>query len=253
MANNKDVAPIVPDKFSKNILKNIKSLVGNNIYTRRRRGIPIQAQIMSGRAPIVSKAPKTWFDDSEKLNAAALYTVCGNLKEVERMTGISYNTLKDWKETEWWATVILKIREEADDVLDAKATKIVDKALEKIMDRIENGDMVWNAKAGKAVPVPVKARDLATVTNTILDKRQLLRGKPTSISAKTSEDTRLKALASEFEKFVKARTIEHEARPTHVGIEGEVHVSISRSGEGEAHQGTTEAEDQPQAPYTQAG
>lgn len=154
------------------------------------------------------KVAKGWYSDEEKLNAVALYATVGSNKELSRLTGINLNTINSWKGTEWWGECMRKIRFEMNDELDAKMTKIVDKALDQVIDRVEAGDYVID-KTGKVKRVPMKGRDLSVVTASVIDKRQLIRGEPTSISSKqTPAETRLEALAQEFAKFVKARTIE---------------------------------------------
>ena len=52
-----------------------------------------------------------------------------------------------------------------DQELDAKTSKIVDKALDQIMDRLENGDHIYDQKTGRIRRAPVKLRELnATLT-----------------------------------------------------------------------------------------
>jgi uncharacterized protein YicC (UPF0701 family) len=91
---------------------------------------------------------------------------------------------------------------EDDQKLDAKTTKLIDKALEQLMDRIENGEHIYDQKTGKIKRMPAKLRDLNTAFNTILDKRQLLRNKPTKIVEQHSTAAQLQNLAESFAKFV---------------------------------------------------
>ena len=90
----------------------------------------------------------------------------------------------------------------------SKLTQIVDKSLEVIQDRLINGDYILNKKTGEIHRRPASLRDASIVANTVVDKRQLLRGKPTSRTEKISVDARLLKLAEEFAKFAASRTIE---------------------------------------------
>ena len=51
-------------------------------------------------------------------------------------------------------------------------------------------------------------RDRANVFNTLVTRRQLIRGEPTSISAAVGVDDRLKMLAAQFERFAAAKEVE---------------------------------------------
>jgi glutaminase len=71
------------------------------------------------------------------------------------------------------------------------------------MDRIENGEFIYDQKTGQVIRTPAKLRDLNTAFNTLLDKRQLLRNKPTKIVEQQQTATQLQNLAEQFAKFVK--------------------------------------------------
>ena len=104
--------------------------------------------------------------------------------------------------------MVTKIRSENDSELDAKTTKVIEKALSSILDRIENGEYVYDQKTGKTKLMPAKLRDLNTAFNTILDKRQLLRNKPTKIVEQHSTALQLQNLADSFAKFVQKKVDE---------------------------------------------
>ena len=192
--------------------KTLMKAVNDPITRRRKKQRTAEEQCLTEEAKAERPIPavrKGWYTDDEKLNACAVYAAVGNITEVSRLTGINALTLRDWTGTEWWGEVLRKIRFQLNDQLDSKMTKIIDKALDSVMERITDGDYYVDKKTGKVKQIPMKGRDLAVVSTTILDKRQLIRGEPTNISAKQSNaDTRLEALAEEFAKFVKARTIE---------------------------------------------
>lgn len=149
-----------------------------------------------------------WYSDNIKMKVACCYAVTGNSKRVAEMTKVPEGTIRAWKQTEWWNDIQSRIRLENNEELDTKLTKLVDKAVEQINDRLDNGDYIYNIKQDKLVRKPVGAKDLASITATTLDKRQLLRGEPTSRVQKVSENEKLVRLAEEFKKFAAAKTID---------------------------------------------
>jgi hypothetical protein len=152
-----------------------------------------------------------WYSDNIKMKVACCYAVTGNSKRVSEMTKVPEGTIRAWKQTEWWHEIQSRIRLENNEELDTKLTRLVDKAVEQINDRLDNGDFIYNIKQDKLVRKPVGAKDLASITATTLDKRQLLRGEPTSRVQKVSENEKLVRLAEEFKKFALAKTIESTA------------------------------------------
>lgn len=152
-----------------------------------------------------------WYSDAKKMEVACTYAVTGNSRRTAEITKVKEGTIRAWKTTEWWNEIQSRIRIEQNEELDSKLTKLVDKAVDAVNDRLENGDFIYNIKQDKLVRKPINARDVQHIIVSSLDKRQLLRGEPTSISAKTSENEKLVRLAEQFKKFVQAKEIESEA------------------------------------------
>ena len=176
------------------------AFAGKDVLPEKRTGY-----FVDGKEIILSKTrgrPMTGkgilpLPDSKKLEVAGVYAVTGHIGRTSELTGIPEKTLRDWREKEWFQSLLLKIRKENDEVIDAKTTKIVDQALDAIVDRIENGDFVV-LKTGEIIRKPVGVRDLALVSAITIDKRQLLRGLPTSRTESVSSDQQLAKLAENF-------------------------------------------------------
>lgn len=151
--------------------------------------------------------PGQW-KESKRIEAVTTYLSTGSFTEVSRLLGIPIDTLHTWKKTEWWADLVKTIRAEEEHGLDTKLSKAVDKALDNLMDRIENGDYVYDQKTGGVKRVPAKLRDLNTAFNNVLDKRQLIRKQPTKIVEQQSTAHQLKNLAESFAKFVNKKVDE---------------------------------------------
>ena len=140
--------------------------------------------------------------ESKRIEAVTVYLSTGSLTETGRLLGIPYKTLEGWKSQDWWKELVAKIQSEQDQQLDAKTSKIIDKALEGLLDRIENGEYIYDQKTGKTKQMPAKLRDLNFAFNTLLDKRQLLRRQPTKIIEQQSTALQLQNLANQFAGFV---------------------------------------------------
>ena len=156
---------------------------------------------------ITNGAKNGWAPEEQRVEAVALYAAIGNAAEVARIMNINAATLRTWKTTEWWELMMRRVHLEADEQLDSKFTKIVDKAMEEINDRLENGEHVYNPRTGEIVRVKPKMRDVAMVAATNLDKRQLLRGQPTSRSERVDVSDSLLRLANEFAKFTTSKDV----------------------------------------------
>jgi hypothetical protein len=111
-------------------------------------------------------------------------------------------TLTKWKHALWWNELVDDIQSGDNQKADNKMSKVIDRALDIIVERLEQGDYQYDQKTGKLVKVPLKARDLERISSGLFDKRQLLRKQPTNIKADTLTQTdRLLQLAEQFAKF----------------------------------------------------
>lgn len=140
--------------------------------------------------------------EAKRIEVVTLFLSIGSMTEVAKITGVPYPTIEGWRRQDWWKELVDKIQAEDDQKIDAKTSKIIDKALEQLMDRIENGEHIYDQKTGKTKRMPAKLRDLNTAFTTILDKRQLLRRQPTKIIEQQSTALQLQNLANQFAGFV---------------------------------------------------
>jgi hypothetical protein len=157
---------------------------------------------------------KMWFPKEAKEWAVACFALTGNCRRVSEITRIKEATIRRWKTEEWWPEMLARVQVEKDEELDAKMTKLIDKAVDEINDRLVEGDYVYNAKQDKLIRKKANAKEMATVVATMVDKRQLLRGQPTKRVATVKQDDHLKALAEQFKKFAKAKDITNEVEVT---------------------------------------
>ncbi len=146
----------------------------------------------------------TTYSTEQKYDILEKIEVFGNLREVSRQSGIPYNTLLSWKKQDWYHAMMADIRAAARAEMASKMTRIVDKALAAVEDRIENGEKILNNKTGKFISKPVVLRDVARVASDLLGKQVKLQELGAK-EARTDENMQatLETLKEEFAKFNK--------------------------------------------------
>lgn len=151
---------------------------------------------------------KKWWSENDRIRAATTYAVTGNATLTAEICRIPLPTIRTWRQQDWWPQVIDRIRMEHDDELDVKLTGIIDKSLEVIDERMRNGDFVYDFKRGEVIRKPMNGKETAVITSIMLDKREMLRTRKKKVdSAEQAVAERLKNLANEFVKFVKAKDV----------------------------------------------
>lgn len=154
---------------------------------------------------------RKWYSEEDRIKAATIYAVTGNSRRVEEITKIPSTTIRQWKMQPWWPQVIERIRQEADDELDSKFTKVIDSTIDQINDRLEKGDYIYNPRTGELVRKPMGGKEIAVVTSIMMDKRDLIRKSVKQDRTQATIVDRLEKLADEFKKFTGMKTIEGEA------------------------------------------
>lgn len=169
-----------------------------------------------------------YWSDAKKIEVVTTFLVVGNAPMTEAITGVSRETIKKWKLTDWWKEIEREIQDEENIELSAKLKKIVDKSIDVTMDRLENGDTIFNPKTGELLRVPVKVREALKAVDMAIDKRQVLQNKPTRITETRTIDDRLNKLAEEFKRFANATEINTKALKTTLEpISDEIEVLVS--------------------------
>lgn len=170
------------------------------------------------------------YPEMKKVEAASIYAVTGDLRKVSELTGVEESLLKYWRKQEWFQLVLKEVWSENNETLNAKLTAAIDKAQDQLLDRLEHGDTKMT-RDGELVRVPIPGKDLSLITAIVFDKRQVLRGEPTSRSESVQigdkQLTRLEQLALTFENLanhrraktdvVDAEVITEDAKPQPTG------------------------------------
>jgi len=148
-------------------------------------------------------------DSRKQFEAAALYAATGSFVLASEKSGVPEKIIKKWSKEPWFRDILFDFRIENLGKLDAAFTDVIDSAAIQLKDRLENGDWVVT-KFGKLVRKPVGIRDLAIVQAINVDKRQLLRGEPTSRPEQASGAT-VKVLETLAEKFTEIVNLKKRA------------------------------------------
>lgn len=148
------------------------------------------------------------WNEKKRYEVITTYLATGSPKITESLTTVPVATINRWKKLDWWKEMEQEIREAEDLEMSTKLKNVVEKSLDAVNDRLENGDYVWDGKRGHMVRVPVKLRDVHRVLGDTIDKRRLLQKQPNKITQQqTSMDDRLAQLAQQFAQFVNGKEI----------------------------------------------
>jgi len=152
------------------------------------------------------------WSDEKRVEAVTAYVAMGKMPKVSLATGIPVNTLWAWKKySGWWPDLEKTIRGEQNNEYSAVIGDIVTSSLLAIKDRVKSGDFIYNPRSGETVRVPVSAKSLNQVVNTLLDKRgKLVRENQAEGNAEVDEKTlenKLTQLADAFKSFVASKNV----------------------------------------------
>lgn len=141
----------------------------------------------------------TW---EKKIDVVSKYMALGNARLVSELTKVPYQTLVVWRREPWWAEIVEEVRRTRQGEMNSKLSKIVDKSLSVIEDRLENGDIIMNNKTGDLVRKPVSMKDANSVTKDLLAHQIRVEEltQKSDIQKETVED-QLIVLAKEFSKW----------------------------------------------------
>ena len=144
-----------------------------------------------------------------RLDAAKAYIETGSFNEASALSTVPATTIRSWaRSAVWWKQAVKELREEKNDKLDGKITRVMDKVLTALEERLEHGDSKLN-REGELVRIPISFRDLSIAGLAILfDKRALMRGQATSRTEVISQEKRLSTLSEAFAKIAQERTVE---------------------------------------------
>jgi len=146
-----------------------------------------------------------WWSDKKRIEVVTTWLALGNIVLTSGCTNVPEGTIRQWRTQPWWKEIEISVQTETDQQLDTKLSKRIDKALDVIWDRLENGDFLYDPKTGTFIRKPVGMKDTNKVMVDMVDKRLLLRKQPKDAQSQEAVADILKNLAKEFEQMAKKR------------------------------------------------
>lgn len=161
-----------------------------------------------------------WWSDKKRLEVVTTWLVLGKIPLVSATTGVPEGTIRQWRTQPWWKEIEVSVQTESDQELDTKLQKRIDKALDLVMDRLENGDYLYDPKTGEFIRKPVSMKDTWKVSTEMIDKRLLLRKQPKEQQNQEAVGDILKNLAKEFADMAKKRIKDvHQGSELQAGVQ----------------------------------
>lgn len=142
----------------------------------------------------------------KKIEAVTTWLALGNLRQVAAVTGVSYGMIKQWRIQPWWKELEAEVVASRRIQSGTKLSKIVDKSLDVIDDRLANGDFVYNSKSGELLRKPVTLRDATTAANALMQRAAIIEKMNKDeqvVEATQTIQEQLQSLALEFAKMNK--------------------------------------------------
>lgn len=141
----------------------------------------------------------------------------GNMRLVSELTGVSYQLIREWKQEPWWNQIVDEIRASRNSALDTKLSRLVDKSLETVADRLDNGNLFMDKK-GELQRKPLTALEANKIATDMLNQETLVQKR---VVAQTegqnvqSMADMIAGLAREFARFNTNRTVDVVAKTIH--------------------------------------
>lgn len=155
--------------------------------------------------------PKARYSPKQKLEAVTSYLILGKIALVAGALNIPEETLRLWKATDWWKEMEQEVRTSSRVEVSGRLSRIIEKSMNVVEDRLEHGDFQYNPKTGQFSRKPVGAKTAGDILIKAIDKQVLLEKIDKEPQADTVKiEDRLKAIQDkliEFSRFSKAKTI----------------------------------------------
>jgi hypothetical protein len=114
------------------------------------------------------------WSERQKLEAVTTYLMVGKWPVVSDATGIPIDTLKKWKQADWWEDLEREIRRSSNIEVGGKLKVIINKAASVVEDRLENGDLVYNPSTNSFTRKPIGAKIASEIMVKSIDRNILL-------------------------------------------------------------------------------
>lgn len=178
---------------------------------------PNQRELRSPRARSTKdEASGKWWSDSQKLEAVKTHLMLGHLGMTAAMLKIPEETVRRWSKTAWWHSIADDLRQQDELMLSSRLKRIVEKSLDVVEDRLDNGDFVYDQKTGQMRRKQVNMRDAHKVALDMSQKREAILNNNAPRASEEQVADKLIKLAERFAELAGAKKLESNT------IEGDV-------------------------------
>jgi hypothetical protein len=151
------------------------------------------------------------YPPAKKAEVVTTFLALGGNKALTAATcKIPEPTLVSWTKTDWWHELVQEQRQQENLTLSTRLKKLMDKSLNLVEDRLENGEWYYDQKKGELIRKPAALRDVHKVSVDLINQRQALEGHKNHIVAEENVMDRLTKLAKQFEDFANKTKIVKE-------------------------------------------
>jgi len=164
--------------------------------------------IKTYKRQVMKRTPGPGFwSEREKLEAVTSYLMLGKWPLVVAATGIPLDTLKKWKQADWWKDMEAEVRRSSNLQLSGKLKTIREKAAEVVMDRLDHGDFKVNPRTGEISRVGIPAKEANDILVKSIDREMLLQKLEEKPQVKEEQVLdRLEAIMAQLVKVAKKTT-----------------------------------------------
>ena len=147
----------------------------------------------------VPKTKDHW-DEKTKIQAVQTFIKLGNSYHLTSKTlDIPRQTLIWWGKQDWWAALYDEFKQETNGEISGKLSRIIQRSLDIIEDRLENGDPFYDPRTGKFTRKEISIRDAHLIVKDNIYLQQAIEGNTTNSPDVASVTDKLAKLAKQFE------------------------------------------------------
>jgi len=140
----------------------------------------------------------------KKLEVVSLFMLLGNMRVVSEQMNIPYDTLCEWKRSDWWPELVEQVRKQRKNKTNKAVTALIEQSLEVMEDRLQNGDFIVNQKTGEIIRKPVGIKEATTIATTLLQRQIQLEELEQKLEHREeSAQEVLSLIAKQFQKLKK--------------------------------------------------
>lgn len=168
-----------------------------------------QAQKSKVRRSMTNPEDRSWWSDTQKLEAVQTYLMLGNVCMTGRVLKIPEETVRRWRKTTWWKEIEGELRIQDEMQLSARLKKIVEKTLDAVDDRLDHGDYVYDQKTGQMRRKPVSMKDAHKVAMDLVDKRDKILNRHQPDASEEQMNDKLLKMMKQFADFAQGKLVQN--------------------------------------------